>query len=321
MSAPASNSSVDVFGELDKALGFDTATPLQDVATITDKEENGFQKILQTAHPNNIDTSKDKPAAEADELTDYPEFFEPFKSILEEPYILPDSDTTNYSERAIKEFGQNFGHINNRDAFFEETYVRNARQEFLETQPNYKPLLDLEEGKLDKAVVLRNNVMNTMKAEAERTFREFSDEDYQKVLSRLFKEDGTFSQEGESRYNELSRNYLGHLSSIRTQAEQHAKSELETYRTNNAALTTEAKELKIGGIPLGEELQGHVLNFIRSGKLDEWESQENLTPKEITNRTLLKALMADPKSQAALLSKFVKMSVHHGVNTVARRKF
>lgn len=323
MSAPSTNT-VDAFSSMDALLGIGNQTvDLADIATFTDDDEKGIQNILNGSQPNNIDTSKDKPAEGQQAANNYPAFFESFKDILDQPFVLPEDDKTNYGALAVEKFGAGFGHINSRDAFFEETYVRSQKEDFLSQNNTYKALLDFEEGRFDKEQFLRNKVLNSLKEHAEATYSDFDDEKYQKILSTFFEGEGKgkMTAAGEAKYNELTKDFKGYLNTIRTQADQYAQQELETYRTNQAALASAVEKISIGGVQLGPELGNHILNFVRSGKLDAWEAEDKLTAEQLAERTVLKALVADPKSLTTLLGNLVKLSVDHGVSTVARNKF
>lgn len=310
----------EAFSGIDELLGVSEQynNDTSDKATFTDSEENALTNLLKNGSDGNtlpIDQQQTDPKEK-----ELPEYFLPYKDQIGKPLPKIEADTTDYSQRAVQEFGQGFASINTRDAFTAQLVYNSTLETLQDQHEHYNQLVLVEKGQMDKETAVRDVLRDKMQKKADSDFEVFSQEEYDTKIGKLFT-DGKLNAEGEKIYNTLAQGWLNNLKAIRQDLQNKAVSAVQSHKANQAALETEAKGFNILGMTLEDDLKDNVLNFIRSGELEKWEKAENLTPQEYAQRTLMKALFANPTTLNFFLEKFAERSEDYGMNKVARRKF
>jgi hypothetical protein len=303
---------------MNAALGFTSGTALPDVgSSFTDEDEQKLAKIITSGDKDPLDTTRSTSAQESG----LSEYLQPYKDILEQKLTEKVEDTTDYSKEAREKFGEQFSAISTREQFVDELVFRKERDQVLESDQYYNQLLDVEKGNVDKTKIVVDQIRNKMQKSAAENFETFDEDKYNTAVAKFVAEGGALNPEGERLYKSIESGLLGYLSELRKAADTDARKAVADYKTNQSALDSEIKTFDILGIQLGDELGYHIQDFIRSGKLEEWEEETNLTPQQAAQRKILTALVANPKAFYTFLHKFAERSEEYGVNKVARKKF
>lgn len=306
------------FDDGDVALGIKPReTERSELGIFDDKETSALQSLVKSGAPTGVDTSKQNVPA-----NEVPEYLNEFKEVLAKPFEVAQEDTTDYSSKALLEFGSEFAHITSKDLYEEELFVRKEEREFLEEYgQDYKILKDIVEGHIEKEKLVRHKVKSHLEAVARQNFEDFNEEVYDEKVSKFFNEDGTLNDSGKRLADNEVANYSQQLKGIQEQAKESAKKELQTLRANKSALESQIKTGRIAGIEISPELGEQIKMQVNSGKTREWLEKNDLTPEQNANREARIALISDDRIWAEIVKILDERGQKHGINVVAKRKF
>lgn len=302
------------FQKLNEQFGItsDLSAPVTAKGIIADDDIDKVSKILQSSDRKALNLEPDK--VEEKE----PDYLEDYKELLSTKLEIPE-DETNYSERAVNEFGKDFAHLNSRDAFQDELFTREYKDEFLSTKldPRSRALVEeILEGRYDKGKLVRDEVAAAMQRN-----ETYTEEAFDARMKLYFDEEGNLNSEGLQRYNSFLSHYKTAWSNVNHEAEKYAAKELTKYKDLMRSVSTQLKTTKIGGVVLPEDLAGYIENNIKSGKVQDWLTAEPKTPEEAAAREIQLAIISDPKIFAEWFKLVTDLGVKHGVNQKAKQIF
>ena len=308
------------FDAADQLLGTKPATLDQnDIGLFDDKLTDSLKNIMGSGSATGVDTTR---SADTSTQNTVPEYLNDFKEVLDKPLQAPQEDTTDYSAKALLEFGQEFAHITSKDSYEDELFVRTEQQAYLgELGNNYKVLLDIAEGRIEDSKLVQHKVKVHVQQQADANFEDYDPAKYDEKVARFFNEDGTLNEQGKKLAESESNAYKQQLKNIQQDAKNEATKELQKLRTTRAAVDTQLKSLKVAGVPINQELADHIKVVVNSGKAREFIEKDDLTADQNAEREIKLALVSEPRIWAEIVKLIGSEGEKYGINVVAKRKF
>lgn len=282
-----------------------------DKGIIADDDIDKVSKIINSSDRKALNLEPEKTEEQS------PEYLAEYKEILNTKLDLPE-DTTDYSQRAIDEFGKDFAHLNSKDAFQDELYSREYKNEYFNRfDPKVVSLMkDIVEGRYDKGQLVRDGVATAMHKN-----ESYTEEAFDERMKRYFDENGELNAEGIAKYNSYLSEYKTIWSKTNYDAERYASTELVKYKDMMNSVSNQLKTAKFGGIVLPEELSNYIEHNIKSGKTQDWLNNEPKNPEEAAIKEIQIALISDPRIFAEWFKLVTDLGVKHGVNIKAKQIF
>lgn len=296
---------------INKQLGLsDDEILMSDKAIISDKELETMQGIVAAGNTPPLNFKKE------DDLSgdDAPDYIKPYKDLLASPFEKPEDPNTDYSERSIKEFGQNFGHLRSRDQFSDELLSRKTYNEFIAQQPSFKQVEDILEGRVDQGQLVRNKIKEIM----ERNLT-YTDELYDQKVAEVFEEPGKLNEKGKAIFDQAVAPYKNWMEQTKNEARLQAEKAVSDSRIFNSTISSRVNDYSLFGLTLPPEMAESLVEYVKAGKNDEWLDNPNLNAQEKADREILIAIFSNDKFRAAFFNMISERGEMFGVNKKAKK--
>lgn len=281
-------------------------------ATPASFDANGvkhLKEIVKDADGKTLNTSSNNnPAPTAAEYADY---MKPLEDILKGEFKTKDDSNRNYSAEAVKQFGNEFAHLNTRDQIYEQSLFNTTYKNLIKSDPNYGEYKAAIEGKVDMVEILKDVIAQKLRDDFN-----YSEETFNSRLEQFYK-DGELTSEGKRFGEQMKSRYANALQQIEQNAKAEANKKVGDYKEYSSTLETEIDSFSPYGVELPDDFRAHIRELIKSGKSKEMPK----TPQERAQREILEAIVSDPLSAAKFIAAIDSRGVTHGRNTAAKTNF
>lgn len=307
---------LDIAG-LNAAIGLDDGDSAYSAAigntNIQDKDVDQLKNIISKGAPTGVDTNR---TPEQVDLNARPDYMKDYEEALSRKFEKPEDDQTNYSKKAIEQFGSEYANISTRDDFENELKFRDAVEDHRRRDPIIQRLEDVIGG----AETERSIIEGQMAAKLDKDDPDFED-NLKRRMDQFFDETGAINVRGKAKYAEIIGQYKSALQNKYQEAQQAGNQALVKHREFKSNLAAELKSFKPGGVELPEELAAHVNQYITSGKAKEWRDKTPDSPQEAAQKEILLAVIADPVARAHWINLLDERGQNYGAQKKARTFF
>lgn len=281
----------------------------------------GFDKdvvIDDVALDNLKDVAEQTPSGIKKEevvFEEVPEFIKPYKEVYETSLGEITPDTTNYTQKAVQEFGEQFAGVSSKDEFEEILFKKNREEEYLrKVNQQYSTLKEY----------MNKPDIDILKEDIRAKSRDLVHvpEVFEQILKAHVNEDGSLTAEGSVRVREIKSQIEGAIKNAHADAKTHAQREYSTHKAWQQAIPQAIDKVDFGGVKVSEELKLHIDSYIKSGQLDEALSGKgDKSALDTAEKDVWMAIALNPQFRNRLIYELFKRGEDQGVNSKAKKLF
>lgn len=261
-------------------------------------------------------TSQPPTGIKTNEVTieDEPEFVKSYKASVEEPLGEIPVDTTNYTQKAVQEFGENYAHISTKEEFEEILYKKNRREDFARGEvveiDKHRATLNKDDMSLVKDVIKSSlGVMGRSRELFEATLKEYVDSE------------GNLTADGQLLAKEEKIKAEQALREIILKADNYAKEAYSKHKAWRESIPKVLSSIDLMGTKLSEEEALHLNHYITAKLDDDLKSKPNSSPEEDAERDVWLAIALNKKIRDRVFYNAFKKGEEYGLNSKAKKLF